>query len=305
MLGLLKKLGYAVVPLLALLGLGEGVARLTGAGGMILYPSEGNCHQRGELLGEELRPHCTARVAGKVFRTNALGFRDDEVADDGRTRILAIGDSSTFGWGVEQYEPYPQVLQRLLDEGAPWSRYRVINAGVPGYTSYHGRLYLQERGLALGPQVVIAAYGFNDIVPGGDVIAALDWQRRMMPLLRLDDALIESSRLWRWLRVQTLRPPSPGLPLRSTPEEFGDNLRAIVTLARGAGAKPVLLRFLHEQSPQRAHIEALEAAARDLGVPLVVYDGPRLDVVHPTREGHRGLAVQLRGRLLESGAIAP
>jgi lysophospholipase L1-like esterase len=305
MSGLLRKLGYACIPLLVLLGLGEGVARLAGAGGMILYPTEGNCQRRSPLLGEEFRPHCTAKVAGTAFHTNALGLRDDEVEGDGRRRILAIGDSCTFGWGVEQAEPYPQALQALLDDGAQRGRYRVINAGVPGYTSYHGLLYLRERGLALHPAVVIAGYGFNDIVPAGDVIASLERQRRMMLLLRLDDALLDSSRLWRWLRVKTLRPPSPTLPLRSTPVQYGENLREIVELARAAGAQPILLDFFAPNSPQREHMAALEAAARDLGVPLLVYEGPRLDVVHPTREGYREFAAQLRRHLLETGVLEP
>ena len=302
MSSVLRRIGYALVPLLTLLVAGEGLARLIGAGGIVLYPTQGNCQRRSMLLGEKFRPHCTATVAGKTFHTNALGLRDDEIVDDGRARILAIGDSCTFGWGVEQREAYPQVLQRLLDADRP-GRYRVVNAGVPGYTSYHGRLYLRERGLALRPDVVIAAYGFNDIAPAGDVIVALARQRRRMPLLRLDDALLDTSRLWRWLRWATLRPPSPGLPLRSSPAQYGENMREIVRTARGGGAAVVLVNFLHERSPQREHLAALDAAARDLGVPLVNYAGPRLDVVHPTRQGYAGFAAELRRTLADVGMI--
>jgi lysophospholipase L1-like esterase len=299
-----RKLAFACVPLLGLLGLGEAVTRLVGAGGMVLHPTQGNCQRRSPLLGEEFLPHCTAMVGGKPFHTNALGLRDDEVTDDGRPRILAIGDSCTFGWGVEQGEAYPQVLQALLDDGGVGARrYRVINAGVPGYTSHHGRTYLRERGRDLRPAVVIAGYGFNDIVPGGDVVAALAWQRRMMPLLRLDDALLDSSRLWRWARHVTLRPPSPTLPLRSSPAQYGENLREIVMLSRAAGAHVVLLSFWGERSPQREHMAALDAVARELDVPLITYTGPRLDVVHPTREGYVGLAEQVRSRLGDMGVL--
>ncbi|HWP64990.1 MAG TPA: GDSL-type esterase/lipase family protein [Candidatus Limnocylindria bacterium] len=300
----LRPLVYACVPVLALLALGESVARLAGAGGMVLYPTQGNCQQRSALLGEEFRPHCTAVVAGAAFHTNALGLRDAELVDDGRLRILAIGDSCTFGWGVAQDDAYPQQLQARLDESTP-GRYRVINAGVPGYTSQHGVRYLRERGLALRPAVVVAGYGFNDIVPGGDVRASLAWQRRIMPLLRLDDALLDHSRLWRWVRHETLRPPPPDLPLRSTPAQYGADIREIVRLAREAGAQPVLLDFLHPASPQRAHVAALHAAARELDVPLVVYDGPRLDVVHPTRDGYAWLAGELERVLAAVGALQP
>jgi lysophospholipase L1-like esterase len=304
-MSVLKKLLYACVPVLVLLALGEGVARLAGAGGMILYPTQGNCQQRDMLLGEALRPHCAARVAGKPFHTNALGLRDAEIADDGRRRILAIGDSCTFGWGVDQDDAYPQLLQQRLDRGPQAGRYRVINAGVPGYTSYHGRLYLAERGLALQPAVVIAGFGFNDIVPSGDVRTSLEWQRRLMPLLRLDDALLDWSRLWRWMRIKTLRPPSPDAPVRSSPADFGENIHEIVRLARGAGAQVVLIDFLDRNSPQREHIAALHGAAEELGVPLIAYEGPRIDVVHPTAEGYVWLAGEVERRLAETGAVSP
>lgn len=301
--GLLKKAGYACVPVLVLFALGESAARLLGAGGIILYPNADNCQRRSALLGQEFRPHCTARVAGKAFRTNALGLRDDEVADDGRARILAIGDSCTFGWGVEQGEAYPQVLQTLLDASPHAGRFRVVNAGIPGYTSHHGRLYLDAQGRALHPAVVVASYGFNDIAPAGDARDALAAQRRLLPLLRLDDALIDSSRLWRWLRWMTIRPPAPTSPLRSTPAQYGGDLRAIVALAREMGAQPVLVDFLHERSPQVEHVAALRSAARDLDVPLVTYAGPRLDVVHPTREGYAAFAAELRWRLDAAGLL--
>jgi lysophospholipase L1-like esterase len=293
------------VPLLVLLALGEIAARRLDAGGMVFHPTQGNCQRRSPLLGEEFLPHCTATVGGKAFHTNALGMRDDEVVDDGRVRILAVGDSCTFGWGVEQGEAYPQALQARLDAGPDAGRYRVINAGVPGYTNLHGRLYLGEHGRELKPAVVIAGYGFNDIVPSGDVASALAWQRRTLPLWRLDDALLDSSRLWRWLRHVTLRPPPPTLPLRSTPAQYEENLREIVRLSRAAGAQPILISFWNERSPQREHVEALATVARELEVPLITYAGPRLDVVHPTRDGYAWLAEQIEDRLRTQGVLAP
>ena len=300
-MSILRKLAYACLPVLLLLGLGEGIARLTDAGGLILYPTQGNCQQRSMLLGDELRPHCTATVGGTPFHTNALGLRDTEVTDDGRQRILAIGDSCTFGWGVEQDEAYPEVLQQRLDRGPQGGRYRVINAGVPGYTSYHGRLYLAERGVALKPTVVVAGYGFNDLVPAGEVRAALAWQRRMMPLLRLDDWLLDWSRLWRWLRIKTARPMPPDAPLRSSPEQYGENIREIVRLARAAGAQPMLIDFLARNSPQHEYLAAVRTAAEELDVPLITYDGPRLDVIHPTADGLIWVAAEVERRLAEIG----
>lgn len=63
---------------------------------------------------------------------NALGFRDREFGPkpQGRTRILAVGDSFTYGWGVEADESWPKVLEaRLRQLGHD---VEVANLGKPG-----------------------------------------------------------------------------------------------------------------------------------------------------------------------------
>ncbi len=103
---------------------------------------------------------------GNAFRvtTNALGMRGPATGEKGgRLRILAIGDSTTFGQYLEDHETWPAVLQSLLDaEGA---RAEVLNAGVIGMSSFQGLAYLMARGFDLQPDVVIATFGFNDRSP--------------------------------------------------------------------------------------------------------------------------------------------
>jgi lysophospholipase L1-like esterase len=296
-----KRVLYASVPILAVLLAAEVVARLAAPPSWIHFPNQGNCQRRDPDLGQTFRAHCAAALQGKAFRTNALGLREDVIEEDGRQRILAIGDSCTFGWGAEQHEAYPQRLQAALAATYGPGRYRVINAGVPGYTSRHGLVYFRERGLALRPAVVLIGYGFNDIVPGGDVIAALDAQRRWLPLLRLDDALLGVSRFWRWLRAATAAPPPTDLPMRSSPEQYAENLREIVRLARAHGVQPVLVSFWWGEP--HPHMRAIEAVAHEMDVPLVAYDGPHVDVIHPTPEGYGVVAAQVQRQLEASGLV--
>ena len=65
------------------------------------------------------------------LRTNSQRLRGPEVApkDPRITRIIAIGDSVTHGWGVTEAESYPSQLQALLQKKG--HRVEVINAGVP------------------------------------------------------------------------------------------------------------------------------------------------------------------------------
>ncbi len=291
---------------------GEGVARWLGKSGYFLVPGQNNCLRRSSSLGMEFRPDCAATwreylLTGKqetTFTTNRLGLRDAEIADDGAARILALGDSCTWGWQVDQSAAYPQVLQRLIDENQGPGKYRVINAGAPGYTSYQGLVYLRDRGMELKPDVVIVAFGFNDSLPNGDVEEDLAVQKRMLPLVMLDDFLLTHSALWRLVRTLVRgEGPRPEQPLRVSPEKFKENLTRIVALIRERGARPLLLSFSGPPNPKNGYARAMGEIAAEQNVPLVVYSGPRIDVVHPSADGYGQLASKILTRLEGEGYV--
>jgi len=79
-------------------------------------------------LGYTLRPG-TFRFAATEFdtlyRVNSAGLRDDEASLEA-PEVIVLGDSFAMGWGVDQEEAFPQVLERLLGR-------RVLNAAVSSY----------------------------------------------------------------------------------------------------------------------------------------------------------------------------
>ena len=77
----------------------------------------------------------------------------------GRPVILAVGESTTAGYGVDRELSYPGQLQQKLDERG--YHYRVVNHGVSGSTT-QAALARLDRGLALKPSIVIIALGGND-----------------------------------------------------------------------------------------------------------------------------------------------
>lgn len=81
----------------------------------------------------------------------------------GSFRILCLGDSITFGLDVDDNQTYPHQLEQILKQttSAP-SKPEVINAGVWGYTSRQGLIYLREKLLQFHPDLVIIEFGFND-----------------------------------------------------------------------------------------------------------------------------------------------
>jgi acyl-CoA thioesterase I len=84
-------------------------------------------------------------------------------AADADTKILALGDSLTAGYGLKQGEGFADQLQTAFRKmGRPVT---VINGGVSGDTSAGG---LARMDWALGdqPQVVIVELGANDMLRG-------------------------------------------------------------------------------------------------------------------------------------------
>jgi lysophospholipase L1-like esterase len=99
-----------------------------------------------------------------AVHTDAAGFRitgNPPAIDPPRARrIIVVGDSFAFGWGVEDTEAFASVLERGLARERP---VQVINAGVPGYSTDQYWLFLHGRGFALAPDLVLIAECGNDV----------------------------------------------------------------------------------------------------------------------------------------------
>lgn len=136
--------------------------------------------------GAKLELPAGSRVV--TYAINSLGFRDVEFAEQkspGVFRILALGDSMTFGPGVDLEQTYPKVLERLLNEGNE-GRYQVINAGASGYSAYEEVVTWRNRGEALDPDLVIVGFCVNDV---GDPRRQMD-ARTLEVLGELPDEMI-------------------------------------------------------------------------------------------------------------------
>ena len=79
--------------------------------------------------------------------------------------IVAVGDSLTAGYGVNDEDAYPARLERKLQ--AAGYRWRVVNAGISGETS-SGTLSRVAWILKLKPDIVILETGANDGLRGID-----------------------------------------------------------------------------------------------------------------------------------------
>jgi len=111
-------------------------------------------------------PRAAREATRWTMHTSAQGYRTkpfEPKPAPGRRRVVALGDSSTFGWGVEDSEAYPARLEDTLDrrEGGR-ARWEVLNLGVPGYSTFQGRVMLEREALPLAPDLVTWSYLAND-----------------------------------------------------------------------------------------------------------------------------------------------
>ena len=96
---------------------------------------------------------------------NSHGFRERELSQDkprGLRRILAVGDSVTFGAGVRVHETWTRQAELML---ADERRTQVVNLGVYSYDIQQVRATLSEVGWAWQPDLVVYGAFTNDHVP--------------------------------------------------------------------------------------------------------------------------------------------
>ncbi|MBZ0272426.1 SGNH/GDSL hydrolase family protein [bacterium] len=275
--------------------------------------------ERDPYLFWKLRPDNAA------WQVNEAGFRGPiapiERRDD-EFRVICLGDSCTFGLGeggVPYENTYAAVLESLLaadldalgDPPGKPDRYataRVLNFGVPGYTSLQGLRYFQTYAGRFAPSVVVAYFGIND---GFEAIGFSDEAQPRPDTLAAKRASSGLSRLAIYSAMRTvlvdarrLLAARSGPPLeRVSIEAYHENLDKIASYARSMNARALFIAppYLEEdgtlkQETHRIHAPAVDVmpplrAAREAGA-AVIFPSP--DNVHPTPAGHAAIAQALR-----------
>lgn len=235
-------------------------------------PSTGSVLQLDPVLGWTAVPG--ARVSDPVLEAwnlrfglgpvedpgviNDLGLRDDPIdlpGPPGERRVLCLGDSSVWGFGVPWSTAFPQRLEAALTPGV-----QVIDGGVPGYSSYQS-LALWERLERRGVQAegLIAYLGNSDSMPsrGGQP----DREHFGSPLVRspVMQALGRLSLVrWSWAAALAVQaPPAAGSAVRVEPAELADNLRRLAERAAARGAWLIIV-----VPPQPEHAAAVDVDYR-------------------------------------------
>ena len=95
---------------------------------------------------------------------NELGLRDRDLEKKkkGELRILLLGDSVTFGWGVPVETTFGRKLETLLTAKLEHP-VRTVNSGVGGYNTVQEQAFISTYIDVIEPDTVILLYVRNDI----------------------------------------------------------------------------------------------------------------------------------------------
>ena len=114
----------------------------------------------------ELKPNVDTCYGGVRVGTNAEGLRAPvsfvRPKPRGVYRILLLGDSQTFGFGVEYEQTFGALLEREISEQAGATKVQVINTGLDAYNTVQEAAHFSAYGVTYQPDCVLILFIGND-----------------------------------------------------------------------------------------------------------------------------------------------
>ena len=290
--------------------------------GDLFAVSEGVFTPDRDLLWK-LDPKTTAYVANRLGLRGWLPKRNKGPHD---LRIVCVGDSCTFGFGVHYEESFGVRLERRLQEQMPEFCVESVLAGIVGHSTHQNKVLYLEHMVPLHPDLTVLYCGaWNDYLPSVGLSDAerygqrdafrlqklwsLVWGRRVSA----SDAQSEESK-------KAFREGKAPFGRRVPLDEFRANLEVLIGAGRASGGAVVVI--VPPLRPRSAEVQSTEAqfpaaleyrevvldVARKNDLPMV--DGPEVfrayraqceekgvpsgylfsDWAHPSALGHRVLA---------------
>ena len=212
-----KRLVFSLIPLVVLCLIVELFFRFSGLAkspisSQMLPGERAEIYRFDPHLFWTLKPNQVRMFQQVTVITNSHGLRSEEIGDrqPNEYRILSLGESTTFGAGVENRETYSALLQQYLNRAYKTDRFKVINAGVSAYTSFQSLMYLKTEGLKLKPDMVVFYHETNDYLPSylrgsGNTVIGMnlsDKQRYESQVRRVHRTLMIDSATYRYINYR-------------------------------------------------------------------------------------------------------
>ena len=256
------------------------------------------------LLGYRHRAGREETYQGVAVEINGSGLRERELDGGYGRRVLLLGDSVTFGWGVEAEETFGRRLEEIFPG------LETVNAGVCGYNTVQQLRYLETEGLALEPDALFVLFTENDVQPAieiaRDSTAPAIREGASLPLA----FLLRHSWLYRLGYHATANPPvTPPADLDRARQESFQALDRIARLSEREGVPLAVFFYRLYRTPVGDRIwQDIATLAIGRGFTaadtLPWFDGLNLDELtnsfvdpHPNPRAHRILAAGMADTL--------
>jgi len=154
-----------------ILGLTEGGLRLAG----VQPPYQADLDTWRMAPNRDHESIATREGARFTFSTNADGLRTSASREktEGVRRVMLMGDSTVFGWGVDDTATLASGLQRELDDQYGYlGEVEVIDGGQPGYSTAQVSWFFDQIARFYQPDLVVV------FIPGhdGNLGVISDWE---------------------------------------------------------------------------------------------------------------------------------
>src|SRR5262245_18005045 len=273
-------------------------------------------HRKSILFGFEADFNHEWTIAGATYHTDSSGFRrrvqdPNWRKDHTRKRIFTLGESSVFGYGLDDDETWPHRLEEKLKARTPPLDYAVINAGNNGHNSLQSMLRFYLRVLPEKPDDVIYYAAINDVINARLQYDAF-WITSDILFLDSLSSYLRKTRQYQnvyarsvlgvivsnqWDALLGIEPSAP-VDLASDPSPAGDardiearfqrNVLTLLDMCRRAGARLVLTTFvLDDGKVEHSYVvgvqrrnEKLRQVATSEGLTLIDLDREFSDTLH-------------------------
>ena len=249
---------------------------------------------------------------------NSLGLRGDELPAKTKDeiRIMFVGDSSVYGFGVRTEDTFIAQSSKLLQFSLK-QKVIAVNAAIPGHSSAQSLALLKAVGRDIQPDYVIIANIWSDMYSG------VRPQKEVSPLaiVRVGKELLAP-----WFREQKISWIYTGADITKEPEHgarvalrtYQQNLMNLHTQVVKLNAKPIFfllpapIDLGKEEIPDwiDEYRLVMEYVASQTSTPLIHV--PKIwqdmqpntedffDNVHPSKSGHRKIATVISKFFLSS-----
>jgi len=274
----------------------------------------------------------------REYRIDAYGLRGGEVSPKSdKIRIIAMGNSCTFGWRIPDSLTFVKQLEQMLNGDSSIPEVETINAGIPGYSSFQGMRFFFSDIVPLKPDILLIMFAWNDQWAASDNIADKDQKQPPNYVIGIQNffSQLKIYRITKKLLLSAVEEPLDAKLIKENPiyrvslEDFYDNLNSIVQYCKENKITPILLTSPipsldkyyppGRKSPMHVYHEYYNSQTRLLaknsGVAVIdlakifddydnLFDDAPNDPIHFNAEGHRVAAAAIYEFIKENNPVS-